>query len=148
MLFWALLASGQINMRKVDGWQTLAAKPIDQPVVSQFDCGGIANRASLPSRLTNRRMFYICSSIAGGAPEGSAMLACPKCRYCSAQWSPAAGVVAAKSFCAKCRKKRRQIAKRTLGLKPISSADLSGKFLLPRALRKSHLTRLTRKESF
>jgi transposase-like protein len=32
MLFWALLASGQINMRKVDGWQTLAAKPIDQPL--------------------------------------------------------------------------------------------------------------------
>jgi len=27
MLFWALLASGQINMRKVDGWQTLATKP-------------------------------------------------------------------------------------------------------------------------
>jgi putative transposase len=32
MLFWALLASGQINMRKVDGWQTLAAKLIDQPI--------------------------------------------------------------------------------------------------------------------
>jgi putative transposase len=32
MLFWALLASGQISMRKVDGWQTLAAKPIDQPI--------------------------------------------------------------------------------------------------------------------
>src|SRR5580700_4850816 len=32
MLFWALLASGQINMRKVDGWQSLATKPIDQPV--------------------------------------------------------------------------------------------------------------------
>src|SRR3974377_2163156 len=31
MLFWALLASGQINMRKVDGWQGLATKPIDQP---------------------------------------------------------------------------------------------------------------------
>lgn len=31
MLFWALLASGQISMRKVDGWQTLATKPIDQP---------------------------------------------------------------------------------------------------------------------
>jgi len=30
MLFWALLASGQINMRKVDGWQTLATTPIDQ----------------------------------------------------------------------------------------------------------------------
>ncbi len=32
MLFWALLASGQINMRKVDGWKTLATKPIDQPI--------------------------------------------------------------------------------------------------------------------
>ena len=32
MLFWALLASGQINMRKVDGWQTLATKPVDQPI--------------------------------------------------------------------------------------------------------------------
>jgi putative transposase len=32
MLLWALLASGQINMRKVDGWQTLATKPIDQPI--------------------------------------------------------------------------------------------------------------------
>ena len=32
MLFWALLAAGQINMRKVDGWQTLATKPIDQPI--------------------------------------------------------------------------------------------------------------------
>jgi transposase-like protein len=32
MLFWALLASGQISMRKVDGWQTLAVKPIDQPI--------------------------------------------------------------------------------------------------------------------
>jgi putative transposase len=32
MLFWALLASGQINMRKIDGWQTLATQPIDQPI--------------------------------------------------------------------------------------------------------------------
>ena len=35
MLFWALLASGQINMRKVDGWKTLAAKPIAQPPIAQ-----------------------------------------------------------------------------------------------------------------
>ena len=27
MLFWALLASGQITMRKVDGWQTLGREP-------------------------------------------------------------------------------------------------------------------------
>ncbi len=32
MLFWALLASGQINMRKVDGWQTLAENFIAQPI--------------------------------------------------------------------------------------------------------------------
>src|SRR6202140_1808724 len=32
MLFWALLASGQTNMRKVDGWQTFATKPNDQPI--------------------------------------------------------------------------------------------------------------------
>jgi putative transposase len=32
MLFWALLASGQVTMRKVDGWQTLAEKPADLPV--------------------------------------------------------------------------------------------------------------------
>jgi putative transposase len=32
MLFWALLASGQIIMRKVDGWQTLRTKFIDRPI--------------------------------------------------------------------------------------------------------------------
>ncbi len=30
MLFWALLASGQITMRMVDGWRSLAEKPSDQ----------------------------------------------------------------------------------------------------------------------
>ena len=30
MLFWALLASGQIVMRKVDGWETLSAPLADQ----------------------------------------------------------------------------------------------------------------------
>ena len=32
MLFWALLASGQITMRKVDGWHSLATPCTDQPV--------------------------------------------------------------------------------------------------------------------
>jgi putative transposase len=32
MLFWALLASGQVTMRKVDGWQTLARPIADQPI--------------------------------------------------------------------------------------------------------------------
>jgi transposase-like protein len=32
MMFWALVASGQISMRKVDGWKTLAGKPADLPI--------------------------------------------------------------------------------------------------------------------
>ena len=32
MLFWALLASGQISMRKVDGWQSLVVKLIDSKI--------------------------------------------------------------------------------------------------------------------
>jgi putative transposase len=32
MLFWALLASGQISMRKIDGWRTLGSKLLDQPI--------------------------------------------------------------------------------------------------------------------
>jgi putative transposase len=32
MLFWALLAAGQIIMRKVDGWRTLTRKLADEPV--------------------------------------------------------------------------------------------------------------------
>jgi hypothetical protein len=31
-LFWALLASGQITIRKVDGWQSL---PVSQPLYAQ-----------------------------------------------------------------------------------------------------------------
>ena len=32
MLFWALLASGQITMRKVDGWPTIAQNATDQTI--------------------------------------------------------------------------------------------------------------------
>jgi putative transposase len=32
MLFWALLASGQITMRKVDGWRSLNESPSDQTI--------------------------------------------------------------------------------------------------------------------
>ena len=37
MLFWALLASGQISMRKVDGWQTLADKVTKQTICQLTD---------------------------------------------------------------------------------------------------------------
>ena len=32
LLFWALVASGQITMRRVDGWQSLDEAPLNQPV--------------------------------------------------------------------------------------------------------------------
>ena len=32
MLFWALLASGQITLRRVDGWDTLHVAPTDEPL--------------------------------------------------------------------------------------------------------------------
>ncbi len=32
MLFWALMASGQITMRRVGGWQTLDQAPVKQPI--------------------------------------------------------------------------------------------------------------------
>lgn len=35
MLFWALLASGQITMRKIDGWKSLAAKPCSPIIANQ-----------------------------------------------------------------------------------------------------------------
>ena len=30
MLFWALMASGQISMQEIDAWRTLPVKPLDQ----------------------------------------------------------------------------------------------------------------------
>ena len=32
MLFWTLLAAGQISLRKVDGWQTLTNRLADKPI--------------------------------------------------------------------------------------------------------------------
>lgn len=32
MLFWTLMVPGQISMRKIDGGQTLPAKPLDQQI--------------------------------------------------------------------------------------------------------------------
>ncbi len=37
MLFWALMASGQITMRRVDGWQTLDQAPADSPLTSPHE---------------------------------------------------------------------------------------------------------------
>jgi len=59
MLFWALLASGQINMRKVDGWQTLATKTIDKPIdLAAWRSLAAATTRSLPKA---RQGEMICS---------------------------------------------------------------------------------------
>ena len=34
MLFWALLASGQITLRKINGWQNLAQPPAELDLVA------------------------------------------------------------------------------------------------------------------
>jgi hypothetical protein len=47
-LFWALLASGQISMRKVDGWQTLGSKLSISQLTSQLDQAG---RQATPASL-------------------------------------------------------------------------------------------------
>src|SRR6202030_3668797 len=44
MLFWALLASGQITMRKVDGWQSLTQKLADKPIDLAADHVSLSNR--------------------------------------------------------------------------------------------------------
>jgi hypothetical protein len=55
MMFWALLASGQIIMRKVDGWQTLATKPIDQPIASSRWRFGRVILMEIPVRMRKTR---------------------------------------------------------------------------------------------
>src|SRR5215472_14878854 len=50
MLFWALLAAGQIAMRKVDGWQTLAQKLVDEPI----DLAGLYNILSTTETPLNK----------------------------------------------------------------------------------------------
>ena len=50
MLFWALLASGQITMRRVDGWQTLERSPTDLDLAAWFNppCHLGASAAQFP----------------------------------------------------------------------------------------------------
>src|SRR5215472_5150187 len=50
MLFWALLAAGQITMRKVDGWQTLTRKLVDEPI----DLAGLYNILSTTETPLNK----------------------------------------------------------------------------------------------
>jgi hypothetical protein len=50
MLYWAPLASDQINMRKVDSWQTLAKTTIDQPIYLAAGVEGHRGRSRTASR--------------------------------------------------------------------------------------------------
>ena len=59
----------------------------------------------------------------------------PTCGQCGSDWSPAQGVVADSGHCKRCAKERHAVATSHLGLKRITAADLSGRFLLPRRFR-------------
>lgn len=64
-------------------------------------------------------------------------LSLPKCGHCGRNWRPAEGIVADKAHCKQCSNERKAAAASHLGLKRITPADLSGRFLLPRRLRAS-----------
>ena len=63
------------------------------------------------------------------------MIVLPKCRYCGRQWLPRSGAAASRIFCNQCRKERRELAAQFFSLRPISSRDLDGPYLLPRRMR-------------
>lgn len=59
----------------------------------------------------------------------------PVCRYCSRYWMPQEGVSATQSYCPACAESRKKIATDSLNLKPLSLADASYGYFLPRLLR-------------
>ena len=64
MLFWALLASGQITLRRVDGWQTLAHPPaILTSPPDQINHARQELRRGIPTNLTTRPVSrWVCQS--------------------------------------------------------------------------------------
>lgn len=67
------------------------------------------------------------------------MIKLPRCRHCNLVWKPRLSVVADKAYCSRCRKERRQIAKRVFGLHPLTVEDLQGPYLRPQKFRKARL---------
>lgn len=61
----------------------------------------------------------------------------PKCRCCGNYWRPPQGVSATAAYCKRCVKERRIVATTSLGLKQITTENISGHFLLPRRFRPS-----------
>lgn len=57
------------------------------------------------------------------------MLQFPRCRHCQRQWKPRQGTVAAQAYCYRCRGDRREIAKQTFALKPLTADDLTGQYV-------------------
>ncbi|MBB4642608.1 putative Zn-ribbon and HTH transcriptional regulator [Rhizorhapis suberifaciens] len=62
-------------------------------------------------------------------------LSLPQCPHCGRHWRPAQGAVADAAHCRKCSAERQAVAAPRLGLTPITAADLTGNYLLPRHLR-------------
>ncbi len=81
MLFWALMASGQITMRRVDGWQTLDQAP-GQVLEQPFGLVGIVLVPGLAQRFLDARVQMLGQALddvvdlaaldGDGRPEGVA----------------------------------------------------------------------------
>ena len=88
MLFWALIASGQASMRKIDGWRTLPAKPLDQTI----------DLAAEPISLSHRRPLRQIPTPSATAPPVTGNRTCgggrmsgfsrswPICRHARWHW--------------------------------------------------------------
>ena len=75
------------------------------------------------------------SDIAMSTKSANLTTALARCRYCQRYWQPGQGVVASRSYCSYCSESRRSIAAKNLGLKSLTQADESERYMLPRSLR-------------
>ena len=71
VLFWAVLASGQINVRKVDGWKTLTTKPIDQPIHLAVQSDSFTMSETTPFGIsTTSQTVPNCAALRRSYPRG------------------------------------------------------------------------------
>jgi len=62
-------------------------------------------------------------------------LTLPRCSHCGRFWRPTRGLVADAAYCKRCSKDRQAAAATHFGLRPLTAADFTGQYLLPRRLR-------------
>jgi len=61
----------------------------------------------------------------------------PHCRHCQRKWSPSEGKNSERDFCDRCATDRKGSAIAAFGLRPLTQEDIRGKYLPPKATRRS-----------